>query len=66
MIETFMIFKEFGGVKQEMKFNLNGESRCIRIFAVEFLYSVLSMFQLRCLYPFVFLMRITSPMYEIF
>ena len=62
----FTIFKEFRGVEQGMKFNLNGESRCIRISVVEFLYSILSMFQLGLLFPFVFLMRVTSPMYEIF
>ena len=38
----------------------------VRVFAMEFLYSFLNMFQLRCLFPFAFLMVVSVPMYEVF
>ena len=62
----FVVFEEVRVIKQRTKFNFNGKSGCVWVFMMEFLYGILSMFKLRCLFPFTFLTGISMPVYKIF
>ena len=62
----FTVLEEIRIIEQRTKFDFNGEARSIWVFVMEILYGILSVFNLRHLFPFTFFARITAPMYEIF
>ena len=62
----FTILEKVWIIEHRTKFNFYGETRSVRVFVVEFLYGILSMFQLRRLFPFAFFSGISAPVDEVF